>query len=85
MPHHEQQHQPLHAPVSEVAKYLRDAHFPCNKKDLEDVARKNNAPADVIRAIEIMYDEKFTSMDDVERNLKSSEARHRSASEERRA
>lgn len=74
MPHHEQ-HAPLHAPVNEVVKYLHGINFPCEKKDLEDQARKNHAPENVIRAIEIMYSEKFTSMDDVERNLKSSEAR----------
>ncbi|MGH2460910.1 MAG: DUF2795 domain-containing protein [Chloroflexota bacterium] len=74
MPHHEQP-APLHAPVSEVVKYLHGASFPCEKKDLEDVARKNHAPEDVIRAIEIMYSEKFTSINDVERNLTSSEKR----------
>lgn len=74
MPHHEQ-HAPLHAPVSEVLTYLRGVSFPCEKKDLEDHARKSHAPDNVIRAIEIMYSEKFTSMDDVERNLTSSEKR----------
>lgn len=83
MPHHEQQHEPLHAPVSEVLKYLHGVQFPAYKKDLLEVARKNNAPANVIRAIEIMYDEKFTSMDDVERNLRSSEARAEKARERR--
>ncbi len=80
MPHHEQQqhHAPLHAPVNEVVKYLHGVSFPCEKKDLEDQARKNHAPENVIRAIEIMYSERFTSMDDVERNLASSEKRSES-------
>jgi len=78
MPHHET-HTPLHAPVDEVVTYLHGISFPCEKKDLEDQVRKNHAPENVIRAIEIMYPEKFTSMDDVERNLKSSEARDQGA------
>ncbi|HLH72979.1 MAG TPA: DUF2795 domain-containing protein [Chloroflexota bacterium] len=66
---------PLHAPVSEVIKYLHGLSFPCEKRDLEEQAKKNHAPQDVIRAIEIMYPEKFTSLDDVSRNLESSEKR----------
>lgn len=90
MPHHETGHQaPLHAPANEVLKYLQGAQFPCDKKQLEDIARKNHAPENVIRALEIMYSEKFSNLDDVRRNLESSEARARSREEktehERRA
>jgi hypothetical protein len=82
MPHQEQ-HPPLHAPPSEVLTYLKGVHFPCQKKDLLDAARKNHAPDNVIRAIEIMYAETFSDMDDVRRNLEKSEAR--AASREHRA
>lgn len=77
MAHHEhQEHQaPLHAPISEVVKYLQGLHFPAEKSDLLAQAKLKNAPENVIRAIEIMYPEKFTSLDDIERNLRSSEAR----------
>jgi len=69
------QHEPLHAPPSEVVKYLQGVHFPCMKKDLLDTARKNHAPDNVVRAIQIMYSEEFSDMDDVRRNLEKSEAR----------
>jgi hypothetical protein len=75
------QRQPLHAPPSEVMKYLGSAQYPCSKQDLMDLAKRNNAPRDVVRALEIMYSEKFTGPNDVERNLKSSEARDQSATE----
>ncbi|HEX5417075.1 MAG TPA: DUF2795 domain-containing protein [Chloroflexota bacterium] len=68
-------HTPLHAPVDEVMKYLHGISYPVEKKALMDHARNNHAPENVIRAIEIMYPEKFTSADDVKRNLQSSEAR----------
>ncbi len=82
MPHHEQR-EPLHAPPSEVVKYLQGVHFPCQKKDLLDAARKSQAPDNVIRAIEIMYSETFSDIDDVRRNLEKSEAR--AAAREHRA
>ncbi|HLG50899.1 MAG TPA: DUF2795 domain-containing protein [Chloroflexota bacterium] len=71
MPHHE----PLHAPVEEVLTYLHGVHFPCTKQDLLDTARRHHAPANVLRALEIMYPEEFSDLDDVRRNLTSSEAR----------
>jgi len=86
MPHHEHhqgQQAPQHAPPEEVTKYLQGAHFPCSKKDLLDTARHNNAPENVIRALEIMYSEIFQSMDDVTRNVQHSEARAEARREHR--
>jgi hypothetical protein len=74
-------HQPLHAPPGEVLKYLRGLRYPAEKSDLTEQARRNQAPEDVLRAIEIMYPEIFSNPNDVERNLKSSEARDQSATQ----
>lgn len=68
---------PLHAPPQEVMKYLQGMSYPTHKKELLAAAKQNNAPPDVVRALEIMYSEIFQTAHDVEENLKSSEARDR--------
>jgi hypothetical protein len=55
-------------------QYLQGVSYPTRKPELL-AAKRNSAPNDVLRALEIMYGEIFQTPRDVEENLKSSEAR----------
>jgi hypothetical protein len=56
-------------------QYLQGVSYPTRKPELLAAAKRNSAPNDVLRALEIMYGEIFQTPRDVEENLKSSEAR----------
>jgi len=48
-----------------VEKFLKGIDFPCTKNDLLDHAKKQNAPDSVIKTIQNMPDEEFSSANDV--------------------
>ncbi len=63
-------HEQLRASADEVAKYLKGITYPCNKKQLLDIAKRNQAPHAVLRTLEIVRDEKFDDVNDVKEAVK---------------
>lgn len=56
---------------TDIEKYLRDVNFPANKRDIVEQARRQNAPEDVVRALDKLPDQKFNSSMDVSRGMGS--------------
>ncbi len=57
---------------TDVERYLRDVNFPANKRDIVEEARRQNAPDDVVRALDKLPDQRFNSSMDVTRGMGSS-------------
>ncbi len=53
----------------DVERYVRDANYPANKRDLMDFARRQNAPDNVMRALDMLPDQKFNSSVDVSKSM----------------
>jgi hypothetical protein len=51
----------------QIAKYLKGADFPASKDDLVECAQQNDAPEEVIEAIQALNDDNFESITDVTR------------------
>ena len=56
---------------TDIERYLRDVDFPANKRDIVEEARRQNAPEDVVRALDKLPDQKFNSSMDVTRGMGS--------------
>lgn len=56
---------------TDIEKYLRDVNFPANKRDIVEQARRQNAPEDVVRALDKLPDQRFNSSMDVSRGMGS--------------
>lgn len=48
--------------TAKVSKYLKGIHFPADKRQCVDYAKKHEAPEDVMGALSGMPDGKFDSM-----------------------
>ena len=55
-----------HPSAATLAHGLKGAHFPINKKQLAELARKNKAPEDVIDVVEDLPEQEFASITEVE-------------------
>lgn len=66
--------QPQHGDVSaaEVEKYIKGIDFPCDKDDLLQHARDNDAPDEVLDLMEQFPDQEFKSPIDVSRGISQS-------------
>ncbi len=53
--------------VADMTSALQGVNFPASKNDLKMQARNNNAPDEIISAIEHLPDEQFGTMADVAR------------------
>lgn len=54
---------------ADVERFVRDADYPANKRDLVDYARRQNAPEDVVRALDKLPDQRFNSAMEVTRSM----------------
>ena len=63
----------------DVERYLRNANYPANKRDLVDYARRQNAPDNVVKALDKLPDQRFNSATEVSRNM-GSESKSRTGS-----
>ncbi len=59
---------------TDVERYVRGANFPANKNEIVDYARRQNAPDNVIKALDKLPDQRFNSAMDVS-NRMSEESR----------
>lgn len=54
---------------ADVERFVRDANYPANKRELVDYARRQNAPDDVVRALDKLPDQRFSSAMEVTRSM----------------
>lgn len=54
---------------ADVERFVRDANYPANKRELVDYARRQNAPEDVVRALDGLPDQRFNSSMEVSRSM----------------
>lgn len=54
---------------ADVDRYLRGVNFPADKKEIVDYARRQNAPDDVVRALDKLPDQRFNSPMDISKNM----------------
>lgn len=55
--------------VTNIEKYLQGANFPADRKELERVAKQNNAPQDVMDRIRRLPDQRFNTARDVNQSF----------------
>lgn len=60
---------------ADIDRYLRGMNFPANKREIMDNARMQNAPEDVMSALEKLPDQRFNSSMDVSKNMMSGMSR----------
>jgi|GEM_PF-4286565 len=53
----------------DVERYVRNANYPADKRDLMDYARRQNAPDDVVRALDRLPEQRFNSAMDVTKSM----------------
>lgn len=53
----------------DVERYVRNANYPADKSDLMDYARRQNAPDDVVKALDRLPEQRFNSPTDVTRSM----------------
>jgi hypothetical protein len=53
----------------DVERYLRNANYPADKRDLMDYAKRQNAPEDVVRALDRLPEQRFNSAMDVSKSM----------------
>jgi len=46
---------------AKIQQYLKGAHYPSSKQNLVELAKKNNAPDDVMSTLELMPDKEYGS------------------------
>lgn len=54
---------------ADVERFVRDANYPANKRELVDYARRQNAPEDVMSALDKLPDQRFNSAMEVSRSM----------------
>ncbi len=54
---------------ADVERFVRDANYPANKRELVEYARRQNAPDDVVRALDDLPDQRFNSPTEVSRSM----------------
>lgn len=54
---------------ADVERFVRDANYPANKRELVDYARRQNAPDDVVRALDRLPEQRFNSAMEVSRSM----------------
>ena len=52
-----------------VEEYLKGIHYPANKEDLMQQAKKNDAPGDVVTTLDRLPNKDYTSPIDVNHEL----------------
>ena len=57
----------------DVTHHLKGIHFPAEKQDLVEQAKKNGAPSEIMEAIEAMPEETYKTVADVMKGLKQAE------------
>jgi uncharacterized protein DUF2795 len=57
----------------DVTHHLKGIHFPAQKRDLAEQAKKNGAPSEIMEAIEAMPEETYGSVADVMKGFKQAE------------
>jgi hypothetical protein len=65
--------------AADLAHGLKGAHFPINKKDLTELARKNGAAKDVLDTMKQLPDQQFASVAEVEHAFSKSMKEHGAA------
>lgn len=60
---------------ADVDRYVKDANYPASKRDLVDFARRQNAPDNVVRALDNLPDQRFNSSMDVSKSMRSEGSR----------
>ncbi len=57
----------------DVTHHLKGIHFPAEKQDLVEQAKKNGAPSEIMEAIEAMPEETYKAVADVMKGFKQAE------------
>ncbi len=55
---------------SDIERYVRGVNFPADKNELVDYARRQNAPDNVIRALDNLPNQRFNSPMDITSRMK---------------
>ncbi|AZL16301.1 DUF2795 domain-containing protein [Rickettsiales endosymbiont of Stachyamoeba lipophora] len=55
--------------AAEIERYLKGIHYPANKNDLIDQAKKNNAPKDILNELQAFDDHQYASPIDVSKEF----------------
>lgn len=58
--------------VDKFEQYLRGCDFPCNRQDVERVARKNNAPPEILNQIRDLPERRYAGISEVQTRLQPS-------------
>lgn len=53
------------ASPAKIQEYLKGSHYPSNKQDLVNVAKKNSAPSDVMDILNMLPEREYISPADV--------------------
>ena len=56
-------------PADEVINYLGGLSFPCSKEDIVRLAVGQQAPAQIVAALECLSEERYSSFDDIMRHF----------------
>lgn len=67
-----------HSP-SNIMHYLKGANFPAKKQDLENHAKQNGAPQDVLAVLEGLPEDTFNNAADVMKAFGEEEREHKQA------
>lgn len=60
---------------TDIDRYLRGVNYPADKNELVNYARKQNAPQDVVKNLDMLPNQRFSSPDDVRRNMQEGSSR----------
>jgi hypothetical protein len=72
---------PQNEPI-QIAKYLKGADFPASKDDLVECAQQNDAPEEVIEAIQALDADSFDGITDVTKADRGNGAMSRNSSDD---
>ncbi len=49
------------ASPAKIQEFLKGAHYPSNKQDLVNLAKRNNAPSDVMNILDLIPEKEYIS------------------------
>ncbi len=60
---------------TDVDRYLKGVNYPADKNEIVNNARRQNAPEDIVRNLDMLPNQRFNSADDVRRNMHEGSSR----------
>ncbi len=61
--------------IGTIERYLKDVNYPADKNEIVNNARRQNAPEDIARNLDMLPNQRFNSPEDVRRNMQEGSSR----------